>query len=72
MHEMVTSLHFSIFKGSSEFIYMNYQNCPFSKKYICAKKSLYKCLCQLSLTLKKKNNTKIISLTTTKGMNNMK
>ena len=31
-YEMVTSLHFSIFKGSSEFIYMDYQNCPLSKK----------------------------------------
>jgi len=31
-YEMVTRLHFRIFKGSSEFIYMNYQNCPLSKK----------------------------------------
>ena len=31
IYEMVTRLHFSIFKGSSEYIYMNYQNCPLSK-----------------------------------------
>jgi len=33
-YEMVTCLHFSIFKGSSENIYMNYQNCPLSEKYM--------------------------------------
>ena len=30
-YEMVTRLHFNIFKGSSENIYMNYQNCQLSK-----------------------------------------
>jgi len=31
-YEMVTRLHFSIFKGSSESIYMNDQNCQLIKK----------------------------------------
>ena len=49
-------------------MYMNYQNCPLSIKTICVKKVIIEMyFCQF----RRRKNTKIVSLNTTKGMDNM-